>query len=65
MIKVNGEEYNWEKGMTVADLVRELDDPFPYAVIRIDDRHVPKSDYEKTLIPNNSQVYLIQTVAGG
>ena len=65
MIQVNGEENDWWEGMTVADLIRSLDDPFPYAVVRIGDKHVSRPDFEKTLVPDNSKVYLIHMIAGG
>lgn len=65
MIQVNGEEYDWREGMTVADLIKGLDDRFPYAVVRIGDKHISSSDFEKTLVPDNSKVYLIHMVAGG
>ena len=65
MIQVNDEAHDWQEGMTVADLIRDLDDRFPYAVVRIGDKHISRSDFEKTLVPDNSKVYLIHIVAGG
>ena len=34
MVRVDGREFFWREGMTVADLLKELGDPYPYAVVR-------------------------------
>jgi sulfur carrier protein ThiS len=51
--------------MTVADLFRDIDDSNHYAVVRINDKHVSRPNFEKTQIPENSEVFLIPLIAGG
>jgi sulfur carrier protein ThiS len=65
VIKVRGKDYPWHKGMTVADLLKEIGDPYPYAVVRIKEKAVSKPNFETTLVPDNSEVYLIPMIAGG
>ncbi len=65
MIKVNGKEYPWQEGMTVATLIEELQDPYPYAVVRINKKHVSQPKFKETPIPDNAEVFLIPMVAGG
>ncbi|MBN2125110.1 MAG: sulfur carrier protein ThiS [Deltaproteobacteria bacterium] len=65
MIRVKGKQIPWREGMTVADLLRELKDPYPYAVVRINDRTVSGPNFEKTLVPDHSEVFPIPLVAGG
>lgn len=65
MIRVNGKAHSWRAGMTVADLLKELDDPYGYAVIRINDQHVSKPKFDEVLIPDDADVFLIPLVAGG
>ncbi|UCF92347.1 MAG: sulfur carrier protein ThiS [Desulfobacterales bacterium] len=65
MIKVAGNNYPWHEGMTVADLLREIDDPRPYAVVRINDLFVSRPNFAQTTIPDESEVYLIPMIAGG
>jgi sulfur carrier protein len=65
VIKVGDRKLPWRKGMTVADLIRELDDPYPYAVVRINGKTVSRPNFEKTPVPDNSEVFLIPMVAGG
>ncbi len=65
MIRVNGKDFPWHEGMTVTELIEELDDPYPYIVVRINDKHISKPNFEKTTIPDNSEVFLIPIVAGG
>ena len=54
MIRVRGKEHPWRKGMTIADLLRELDDPYPYAVVRMDGQVISRPNFEKTAIPDGA-----------
>jgi thiamine biosynthesis protein ThiS len=65
MIRVNGKKVSWREGMTVADLLKVLSDSDHYVVVRINDKHVSRPFFEKTLIPDNSDVFLIPMIVGG
>jgi thiamine biosynthesis protein ThiS len=65
MIRVNGKKVSWHEGMTVADLLKVLSDSDHYVVVRINDKHVSRPFFEKTLIPDNSDVFLIPMIVGG
>ena len=65
MIQVMGKEIPWQEGMTVSDLLKELDDPFDYALVRINHKQVTRPYFDKTIIPDDSEVFLIPMVAGG
>jgi len=65
MIKVAGHTVDWRAGMTISDLLIEINDPHPYAVVRIDQTYVSRPNFDKTIIPDNAEVYLIPMVAGG
>ena len=65
MIRVGEREVAWQKGMTVSRLLEALGETFPYAVVRIDDQVVSRPNFDRTLVPDNCQIYLIPLVAGG
>jgi len=65
MIKVADHNIDWHEGMTISDLLIEINDPHPYAVVRIDQTYVSKPNFDKTTIPDNAEVFLIPMVAGG
>ena len=65
MIRVRGEEHPWREGMTVADLLKELNDPYPYAVVRMNGIVISRPDFEKTEIPDGVEIFLIPMIAGG
>jgi thiamine biosynthesis protein ThiS len=65
MIRVRGKEHPWREGMTVADLLKELNDPYSYAVVRIDGRVISRPNFEKTAIPDGAEIFLIPMIAGG
>jgi thiamine biosynthesis protein ThiS len=65
MIKVADKTVAWHEGMTITDLLSEINDPQPYAVVRIDNQYVSRPNFSKTTIPDNAEVFLIQLVVGG
>lgn len=65
MIQVAGKQLPWHAGMTVSDLLEMLEDPHPYAVVRINEQYVTRPNFANTIIPDNAQVFLIPMIAGG
>jgi thiamine biosynthesis protein ThiS len=65
MIRVNGKKHSWYQGMTIKDLLNNFNKSHLYAVVRINDKHISRPYFEKTLIPDNSEVFLIPMIAGG
>jgi thiamine biosynthesis protein ThiS len=65
MIKINGHKVIWHEGMTISELLDEINDTHPYPVVRIGDRYVSQPNFDKTTIPDNSEVFLISMIAGG
>jgi len=65
VIRVKDRKIPWQEGMTVADLIRALGDPYPYAVVSINGKTVSLPNFERTLVPDNSDVILIPMIAGG
>ena len=65
MIEVNGRKVAWHEGMTISDLLGEIKDTHPYPVVRIGEKYVSRPHFDKTTIPDNSEVFLIAMIAGG
>ena len=65
MVRIGGKEIAWREGVTVADLLKELGDPYPYAVARIGDRLVSRPDFDKATVPDGSEIFLLPLVSGG
>ena len=51
--------------MTVADLLRDINNARHTTVVRINDKHVSRPHFEETLIPDNSEIFLLPMIAGG
>lgn len=65
MVKISGKNIPWYKKMTVADLLNDLNDPYKYVVVRINNKYISRPDFKKTLVPDNSEVFLIPMISGG
>jgi len=65
MVRIADREFYWREGMTVADLLEELGDPYPYAMVRVSGRLISRPNFDKVAVPNNSEVFLIPLISGG
>ena len=51
--------------MCVVDLLEKIDAAHDYAVVKLNDRYVSKPNFNTTIIPDRSEIYLIPMIAGG
>jgi thiamine biosynthesis protein ThiS len=65
MIYLDGKEIPWHDGMTVADLLRQIGDSHPYAVVRVNDTVVSQPKFDMHQIPDQAEISLIPMIAGG
>jgi thiamine biosynthesis protein ThiS len=66
VIRVAGKERPWRQGITVAEVLKELDsESAACPVVRVNDHYVSRVNFEQTTIPDNAQVFLIPMIAGG
>ena len=65
MIRVADRTIDWHEGMTISDLLNIINDPHPYAVVRINQTYISRPNFDRTTIPDEAEVYLIPMVAGG
>jgi thiamine biosynthesis protein ThiS len=65
VIKIKGKDFPWREGMTVSDLLNDLNDSYTYIVVRINQKQVSRPNFDKTLIPDNAEVFLVPMVSGG
>ena len=65
MINVNGKKMAWAPGLTVDDILKKIDNKFPIIVVKVNGRHISKKDYDSYKVPDNSEVYIIDIIAGG
>ena len=65
MIIVNDEERPLEAGMTVHDLLVDLDPQLPMCVVKIGGAHVPRSTWEERELQEGEEVRVVYIIAGG
>ena len=65
MVKVGGKSIPWYYKMTIADLLNDINDPYKYAVVRINKKYISRPDFGRTPVPDNSEVFLIPMISGG
>jgi thiamine biosynthesis protein ThiS len=65
LITLDGEKVPWQSGMTVSQLLQEIADAHQYAVIRVNGKYVSRPSFDRFVIPDNAEIYLIPMIAGG
>ena len=64
-IKVNDKQIDWVVNETVTDLLKRMRYTFPLVVVKINEKVVPRKDFSKVKIPDNSKVAVIHMISGG
>ena len=65
MVRVDGQEFPWQEGLTVAALLAQLTDGHIYAVVKLDGKLVSRPHFNTTPVPDGARVDLIPMIAGG
>ena len=65
MITVNGQQISWHPGLTVAELLQNLDEKFPIIVVRVNGMTISKKEFDTFKIPDKAEVNTVEIIAGG
>lgn len=65
MIIVNGKKHEWDKPITVKELLEIKQYVYPKLVVKINGKFIPKNEYNNTLIYDNDEIQVIHLLAGG
>ena len=65
MITVNGNEIDYEEGMTVERVLEVCDYVFPLIVVKVDGDFVPREEYSTTEVVDGAIVEAIHLISGG
>lgn len=65
MITVDGHNRPWFEGMTVADLLADMEKGDRYAVVRVNQAYVSRPDFDRRIIPDKADIFLLPLIAGG
>ena len=65
MIEVNNKSFDWIKNETIKDLLKRVKYTFPLVVVKINDKVIPRNDFSKTIVPDNSKISVIHMISGG
>jgi len=66
MIQVNDRHrISWREGMTVEDVLQEMNYTYHEIIVKVDGELVRKGAYETTTVPDGAEVKAIHLIAGG
>ena len=64
-IKVNNKDIEWKENETIKDLLKRVKYTFPLLIVKINNKYIPREDFSKKTIPNNSTIDVIHMISGG
>lgn len=65
MIYVNGRGMEYQEGLTIQGLIKQLKYTYPVLIVSVNGTHVPKDVYHKVVIQNSDDIKIIHPIAGG
>ena len=65
MIVVNGEDMEWEEGMTVAEVLKRRKYTSHLIIVKVDGEVVPGGEFETAPVPDGAKVEAIHLIGGG
>lgn len=65
MIKVNGSDHQWSKGLTVTKLLEEKGYTFHLIIVRINGQLIEEEQYDATLVQDGDVVQALHIFGGG
>lgn len=64
-IEVNTRKIDWVENETIKLLLKRMKYTFPLVVVKIDKKVIPRSDFSKVIVPDNSKIDVIHMICGG
>ncbi len=64
-VKINGTARELSRGMSIADLLKELEVPIEGTAVALNGAVVPRKEHGETVLQNEDEVEVIRAVAGG
>lgn len=65
MLKVNGEQHDFQKGITVEDLIQEMGLLTARVAVERNGEIVPKGEYRTTILTESDTMEIVSFVGGG
>jgi len=64
-IIVNGKTIDYIEQETVSDLLNRMHYTFPLIIVKINDKLIKRTQYDKTIIPDNAIIDVVHMISGG
>jgi sulfur carrier protein len=64
-IKVNGESYQCQDGISIEGLMNEKNFIFPLKTVFVNGKRIPKGEHPTTLLKDGDDVQVVHMMSGG
>lgn len=65
IIKLNGRDFPWEEGLTIAGVIEKKGFTYPKLIVKLNDLVIEEEDYESIVLNKGDDLKVIHLLAGG
>lgn len=66
MITINNKEkIEWNKGMTITDVLNKVGYDFTLITVHVNDKFIPEDEYDTFQVEDDSNIYVFHLAHGG
>jgi thiamine biosynthesis protein ThiS len=65
MIRIGEENLAWHQGLTIEELLKQVENSRHVAVVRLNGKLVSRPNFATTVVPDQAEVILLPMIVGG
>jgi thiamine biosynthesis protein ThiS len=65
MIRIGEENLAWHQGLTIEELLKQVENSPHVAVVRLNGKLVSRPNFATTVVPDQAEVILLPMIVGG
>lgn len=65
MVIIDGREYEWNASTTIAELLTQVGSETPCYLVELNKQYIFRSEFDVTVVPDNSVLITIPIIGGG
>jgi len=65
MIRVNNKEVEWKEGLTISDILKNMEITCPQYIVSVNDHRIPSDEHDVYCIEDHSKIRVLYICHGG
>jgi sulfur carrier protein ThiS len=65
MVTIGAKEIVWQEGLTVAQVLAQIEDGSRFAVVKLNGKLISRPNFHKTAVDDHAEIVPLPMIAGG